>query len=233
MKTHFYRYGSLYLTVLLLLGLVASYYLFPGFRAFADEGWEVMWSKDRERITAWFANFGWWGPLFIILFMVLQMFLMVFPTWLPMIVAILGYGPYKGVLISLTAVLVASVVGYYLGEQLAKPLRKRLLGEKRFQKLSNFMQAYGFWAIVLFRVSPFLSNDAISFVAGAMKMGFRKYLLATLVGIFPLVCAIGYFGKDTATLKDGLYWISGAGVILYLVYLYWRHRKDKLLAKSS
>ena len=89
------------------------------------------------------------------------------------------------------------------------------------------VEEYGFWAVALFRVSPFLSNDAISIIAGMLTMGYRKFIFATLTGIVPLALAIGYFAEDTETLKTGLYWIGGAGLLLYGVYIYIDRKKKK------
>ncbi|PSJ15995.1 VTT domain-containing protein [Nitrosomonas supralitoralis] len=44
------------------------------------------------------------------------------------------------------------------------------------KKTDHWVSCYGFWAVVLFRISPFLSNDAISFIAGALNMNYRKLL---------------------------------------------------------
>lgn len=63
-------------------------------------------------------------------------------------------------------------------------------------------------------------------------MKYRKFILATLAGIIPLAFAIAYFGEDTDTLKNGLYWIGGAGILIYGIYVYIDHRKNKYPQKS-
>lgn len=228
MNSSIKKYWSVIASVLILGGLVLAYFTIPVFHSFLNTGWEVIWSNDEERITNWFMQFGMWGPFLIVVLMVLQMFLLIFPTWLPMIVAVLGYGQVWGVLISVTAVFVASTIGYFIGEKLAAPAKDNLVGEKNFKKLSNFMKEYGFGAVVLFRISPFLSNDAISFIAGIIKMGYWKYIFASMTGIIPLAIAIAWFGKDTDSLEKGLYWIGGFGVVIYLVFLLMKFRnKDE------
>lgn len=224
--THLKKNITLYLTASFLLIMVVCYFVISPFQQFINEFWEVIWSKDEQRIVEWFKSFHLLGPVFIILLMVLQMFMVVFPTWLPMIVASLGYGPVFGFLISVTAVFVSSTIGFYIGEQLSTTSKNNLIGESNFEKLSGFMKKYGFWAIVLFRISPILSNDAISFIAGISEMGFRKYITATMVGIIPLAAAISYFARDIETLKTGLYWIGGAGILIYGLYVYLQYRRN-------
>ncbi len=63
---------------------------------------------------------------------------------------------------------------------------KKILGTKTEGKIANFIDDYGFWAVFITRLNPFLSNDAISFVAGMLRMGYWKFISATLAGIAPL-----------------------------------------------
>lgn len=228
-KKHLSDYWAIYAYGLLVVLFLIFYSQHSAFQQFMNEFWGVLQSKDEAIISTWFLQYGIWGPLLIILLMVLQMFLIVFPTWLPMVVAVLGYGPWLGMIISIVAVFVASTVGYHLGEKASRPVKRHLLKEKNFRKIRQFIRQHGFWAVVLFRISPFLSNDGISFVAGLMHMGYRKYILATLLGIVPLAAAIAYFGKDTDTLENGLYWIGGAGFLFYLLYYLWKSKNPGFL----
>ncbi len=148
------------------------------------------------------------------------MFLIIIPSWLPMIAAVMIYGFWSGILISITGIVLASSCGFYIGLKLGNAALDKMIDKKKYAKLDYWIGRYGFWSIVLFRISPFLSNDAISFVAGMLNMGYRKFITATFIGITPLIIAIAYFSKDTDTLKTGMYWIGGTGLLLYGMYIY-------------
>lgn len=214
-------------TLSLIAGLIIAYFIYPPYTLFIDESWTVLMSEDEERIRKYFKDFGFWGPLAIIILMVLQIFLVIFPSWLPMIVAVLAYGFVGGVLISITGVFLASTLGYFIGKMLGENSMDKLLGKKANKEVNYWVEEYGFWAVALFRLSPFLSNDAISIIAGILTMGYRKFIFATLSGITPLALAIGYFAEDPDTLKEGLYWIGGAGVLSYFLYAFIDYRKRK------
>ena len=64
----------------------------------------------------------------------------------------------------------ASSVGYILGHYFGQFFADKILGRKTEQKIEGFLEDYGFWAVAITRFNPFLSNDAISFVAGVLKM---------------------------------------------------------------
>ncbi len=202
----------------LLVGSLLSYLFIPEFQQFIDTAIQTLTSDDQEKIEQWVSDFGAWGPAFIILGMVAQMFLIVIPSVVLMVVSTLAYGPVWGSLLSCTAVLIASSIAYYIGVHTGNAFVDKLIGKKAEKKVNHYIQTYGVWAIVLFRVSPFLSNDAISFVAGIGKMRYLKFISATAAGIIPLVGVIAYVGKDTETLETGMIWISTATVLAFGIY---------------
>ncbi|WP_432411722.1 TVP38/TMEM64 family protein [Rasiella sp. SM2506] len=215
----------LYLSLLLVGGMVACYFLIPSTQQFFDEAWAVLTSGDEQRIEQWVSGFGWLGPFVLILAMIAQMFLLVIPTIALMVVSIIAYGPIWGSVIILVAVFAASSVGYFLGSYFGQTLVVKLLGQKTEDTLEAFIEDYGFWAIVITRLNPFLSNDAISFVGGIVKMGYWKFIGATLLGILPLTLFIAIIGKSTETLKTGLFWGSLVSLVVFVVYVWWDKRK--------
>ncbi len=209
----------------LLLGGVLCYFLVNDFRQFVDEAFRILTSDDEARIKEWVSDFGAWGPVFIVVAMIAQMFLIVIPSVVLMVVSTLAYGPLWGSLLSCLAVLIASSLAYFIGLHAGYALIARLIGKKAEEKVEHYIQEYGVWAIVLFRVSPFLSNDAISFVAGIGEMRYPKFILATAAGIIPLIAVIAYVGQDTETLEKSMLWVTGATVLGFAVYLIYRRTK--------
>lgn len=217
----------LYLSIALLGAILASYFLIPSFQQSLNEAWSVLTSNDNQRIRQWVEGFGYYAPLVIVIAMVLQMFLLVIPSIALMIVAILAYGPYWGSGIILISVFCASSVGYVIGKYFSQTLVTKLLGKKTEHKIEDFIESYGFWAVIVTRLNPFLSNDAISFVGGVLKMGYWKFIGATMLGILPLTVFIAILGRDTDQLKSGLLWGSLVSLILFGCYIWWDKSKNK------
>lgn len=219
-KIIFSKYFSFYLSGVILLSLVLLYFFNLPFQYFLDEMVDIIKCNEKERTREYFQTFGIWGPVAIILFIILQMFLIFFPSFLPIIIAVLAYGFWWGILISLIGISIAATIGYYIGLNIKGALINRWLGEKTREQMNFWISNYSFGVVVLFRISPFLSNDAISFIAGMLKMEYKKFMAATLAGMIPLSVAIGYFAEDITTLEDGMYWIGGAGLVLYAIYIF-------------
>lgn len=214
---------------LLIAALVASYFIFPEFKSTMQEGWNVLRSGDNKRITEWVSQFGFWGPVFIVLAMVLQMFLLVINVVALILVAILAYGPVWGTILAVIAVMVASSVGYLIGHSVGEAGVSKIIGQKANKKVCAFMSNYGIWAIVIARISPFLSNDAVSFVAGFAKMTYWKFLAATFAGILPLTILLAWLGQDYDRLKIGLIWVSAISLVLFIGYVVY----DKYFSKEN
>jgi uncharacterized membrane protein YdjX (TVP38/TMEM64 family) len=213
----------------LILALVLSYFIFPTFQNILQEGWQVLGSGNNKRISEWVSQFGFWGPFFIIFAMILQMFLIVVNVVALMLVAILAYGPFWGSVIAVVAVLTASTIGYVIGSGIGETGVRKIIGPKTEKKVSEFMDKYGVWAIIIARVSPFLSNDAVSFVAGFAGMKYLKFLSATFAGILPLTLLLAWLGEDFDRLKSGLIWISAIGFVVFIGYIVY----DKYIANKN
>lgn len=217
----------LIITIILIAGLIGSYFVIPGFQKEIDNGWDVLTSGDNQRISEWVSQFGFWGPFFIILAMVAQMFLLVINVVALMLVAIIAYGPVWGTLIAIAAVLVASTVGYLIGRGVGQAGVTKLIGHKTERKVMNFVEDYGLWAVIIARISPFLSNDAISIVAGLAKMSYVRFIGATLAGITPLAILLAWLGENNERLKTGLIWVSAVSIAAFIGYIIY----DKYIKK--
>lgn len=212
---------------IIIAALLAAYFFVPGVKEFFTEAWDVLTSNNEERITEWVSDFGWMGPTMLILAMVAQMFLIVIPSVALMVVSILAYGPIFGSLIIFAAIFTASSVGYFIGRYFGPVIVQKLIGHKNEDKIEDFIEDYGFWAVIVTRINPFLSNDAISFVGGILKMGYWRFIGATLVGIAPLTIFLAIIGKSTDGLKTGLLWGSIVSLVIFIFYVWWDKKKRK------
>lgn len=219
--------APLYISIFIIAALLLSYFFIPSVQEFFNNAWNVLTSDDEDRIKEWVGNFGWIGPIVLILTMVLQMFLLVIPSILLMVVSILAYGPIWGSVIIFASIFTASTVGYLIGRYFGPIIVEKLIGQKSKKKIGGFLEDYGFWAIFITRINPILSNDAISFVAGILKMNYWRFISATLIGIAPLTIFIAVLGRTTQGLKTGLIWGSIVSLILFIAYVYWDKKSRK------
>lgn len=218
---------------LIVAGLVASYFFIPAVNSFLKEAYNTLISGNEDRISQWVDNLGFWGPFFIIVAMTLQMFLIVIPSPLLIVVSVLAYGPYWGSLIAISAILVASTTGFFIGKILGEAAIDRLIGHKKEKQLEFYVERYSGWAVFITRLTPLLSNDAISFVAGILRMGYWKFIAATVAGITPLTVLIAYFGENNQRLKSGLIWVSAVSLVIFVAYIIYDRKKNPANKKAG
>ena len=201
----------LIMSLIVAAGPVASYFVFPGYEKGVDEAFMVLTSEDPELIREWVSHFGLWGPAMLILAMIFQMFLLFVPNILLILISILSYGPIWGSLVAWVGIVLASTVGYLIGNKLSPVIVHKLVSAGTQERLSEFVRSYGMKAIFVLRLSSF-SNDGLSIVAGLLNMRYRRYIAATVLGITPLIAIIAIFGKN-AKIEKSLLW---AGIVLVL-----------------
>lgn len=216
-----------YSSLVIIGTLTLLYFFVPSVQDAVTEAWEVLTSGDSQKIAEWAGQFGFWGPLIIILAMTAQMFLFVIPSPILMVVAIIIYGPYMGALVSLAAIFCASSVGYGIGAYFGTKLIDKFVGSTTNRKMQGFLEKYGFWAVVISRISPFLSNDAVSFVGGAVKMGYWQFIAATMAGVFPLVVLIALLRENYENMTTGLFVVGIISILAFLAYIWWEKRRER------
>lgn len=199
----------------IIVGLGLSIYLFnPAAQLWVNEAIGILISNDQESIKSWIKTFGWFGPILLVLAMIGQMFLLVIPTTVLLIVCILAYGPIWGSALAFLAIHAASSVGYFIGRAFGPFTVERILGNKARAKTTAFLEKYGLWAIFITRLNPFLSNDVVSLVGGMVRMDYWKFSLASLAGIAPLILILAFFRESTEDLTNLL---VGSGIVLAIL----------------
>ncbi len=223
----------LFASIGLLAALAICYWLIPDFRHALQEAWRMLTNENEKEFQQWIGKFGIAGPLILILVMVVQMFLFVIPNVLVMMIAINGYGPFWGSVISFVGVFASSSTGYVIGRYLSPSTVSRFVSEKNQQKISAFIKDYGVAAIAITRLSS-LSNDSLGFVTGLLKMDYKKYILATMGGITPLIVLLALYGKN-GKIEKALIWVAAislVGLIFYII-IDKRKKSKKLRHKTA
>lgn len=218
-KAHAEKQSSLPIIMSLSIAgiLVVAYSTIPSFHDFIQEGFDVLTSEDAERIKIWVSQFGFWGPVVLIISMVVQMFMFIVPNILLIVISILSYGPVWGSLIAWIGIFFSSTLGYVIGSKLSQVTIKRFVSGRTQRILSEFIRDYGMTAIVVIRLSTF-SNDGLSIVAGLLKMSYGKFIMATLIGITPLITILALFGKS-GKIQRGLLWVGVILIICLVLYI--------------
>lgn len=215
----------LILSLTIAVLLVGCYFAFAGFRTDVNDAFEVLTSGDQEKIREWVSQFGVWGAVVIIVSMVIQMFMFIVPNILLIVISILSYGPILGAVLAWFGIMLASTVGYLVGNRLSPMVVHRLVSPRTREKLKVFIGEYGMKAVIVLRLSTF-SNDGLSIVAGLLNMRYKRFIAATAIGITPVITILAIFGRS-GKIERGLLWAGGILVVSLIVYIITDMRRKK------
>jgi uncharacterized membrane protein YdjX (TVP38/TMEM64 family) len=83
-------------------------------------------------------------------------------------------------------------------------LIRTLAGQRASTRAQDFAQKYGVQGVLMVRLMPILSADVMNLVAGAVRMPFRPFLLATAAGAFPVTLLVIWLSGSTSRMLWGL-----------------------------
>jgi uncharacterized membrane protein YdjX (TVP38/TMEM64 family) len=113
---------------------------------------------------------------------------------LTMLIAATGivFGPWLGMLYSLLGATLSAVFVYGIGREVGRDAVRRVAG-RRINDLSRRIAKRGLLAMLFVRIVPIAPFSIINLVAGASHLGFRDFLLGTILGLLPGTVLISFF----------------------------------------
>ncbi|WP_102126943.1 TVP38/TMEM64 family protein [Deinococcus planocerae] len=207
------------------LALLVGIGLTPDVRAFLARGYTALTSSDPAVTHAFVGGLGWAGPLALILGFVFQAVVPVLPALVMIAVTARAYGPVEGFFIVYVGTLLGAAAGYGLGRAVGDTLVRTLAGERARNAAHAFAERYGVQGVLLVRLTPVLSADVMNLVAGAARMGFRPFLLATAAGALPVTLLVVWLSGSAHRMAWGLGLLS-ALVALGAATRWWLGRRS-------
>jgi uncharacterized membrane protein YdjX (TVP38/TMEM64 family)/endonuclease/exonuclease/phosphatase family metal-dependent hydrolase len=113
---------------------------------------------------------------------------------LTMLIAATGivFGPWLGMLYSLLGATLSAVFVYGIGREVGRDAVRRVAG-RRINDLSRRIAKRGLLAMLFVRIVPVAPFSIINLVAGASHLGFRDFLIGTILGLLPGTILISFF----------------------------------------
>jgi phosphatidylserine/phosphatidylglycerophosphate/cardiolipin synthase-like enzyme/uncharacterized membrane protein YdjX (TVP38/TMEM64 family) len=128
--------------------------------------------------------------------------LMLVPVTLLIGVAVLVFGPIEGALYAIVGALASAASTYAIGRVLGRDLVRRLAG-RGLNALSRHLAKRGLLAMTLVRLLPLAPFSVVNAVAGASHIGWRDFLLGTVLGMVPGIVVIATFiDRTVAVVND-------------------------------
>jgi uncharacterized membrane protein YdjX (TVP38/TMEM64 family) len=149
-----------------------------------------------------FMTTGFWGPLVYIGLYIIRP-LILFPSTILTLAGGFVFGPLLGVLYTILASNASSTVAYFVGRYFGKGLFKDDGSDGLIQRYARRMRENSFETVMIMRFI-FLPYDAVSYLAGFLKIRYWPFILATALGSIPGTMAFIGFGASIETFDGTL-----------------------------
>jgi uncharacterized membrane protein YdjX (TVP38/TMEM64 family) len=118
--------------------------------------------------------------------------LLVIPVTALIIATGIVFGPLLGGAYALTGALASAAVTFWIGRKLGRHNVRRLAGS-RLNRITRRLAKKGTIAIAVLRLLPVAPFSVVNAVAGASQIGWREFMLGTLLGMTPGIAAMVIF----------------------------------------
>jgi len=199
----------------------------------------LLWTLTplRDELTpgnaaAWISDIAsrWWTP-WLLLALIVGANLFVFPRPLLTIAAVVAYGFWKGLALSLAGAEIGTFIGWYMGRLFSREHVERLLGPV-MPRMEPLLRRNGLFAMTMLRLLPLGPHALGSMASGVFRIRPWQVFAGTLIGMAPGIVGSALVGQQLADgmTADGhvnhwILWGAVAGVVVLLALTrFWYQR---------
>jgi uncharacterized membrane protein YdjX (TVP38/TMEM64 family) len=102
-----------------------------------------------------------------------------------------------------------------------------LVGNVGLESADRWFARWGVYAVFAGRLLPGVAFDVISYAAGLTRMGFRSFMVATALGIFPQTFLYSYLGRQAPQYVGLFVGISGLVIFGVAAIAVIRYRRER------
>lgn len=217
------------LAVLAILCLV--YFLVPSVNAYVNQVASVLGSANVDAVVEFIRSYGAYAMVFSFTLMVFQSVLAPLPAFLITFANAAIFGWWQGAILSWTSSMAGAALCFYLARALGRDTVEKYAGKGALASVEGYFEKYGSRTILICRLLPFVSFDAISYFAGLTPIKFWPFFIATGVGQLPATIIYSYVGGMlTGGVKyfvTALLCIFSLGILVMIVRRIYMERQEK------
>lgn len=183
-----------------------------------------------------------YGYLGLFVLMIFQTIFVVIPSEAVVTLSgALGLDITKIIIVGSLGLIVGAIIAFYISRYLGRKIVTRIIGKEWIDEVDEWITEHGFQAIMVARLVPLVPFDLISYVAGLTSIDFKKYMVATIIGMIPRVIFLVFIGNTAKTVLSligigiDLIVVAGLTGIILIIYLdrkgYLRFFRNRVLRK--
>ena len=170
-----------------------------------------------ETARAYIADYGAFAPVVSAILMVFQSVIAPLPAFLITFANGTLFGFWWGSLLSWSSSMVGAAFCFYIARYLGIQRITQFISQPAVDKANDFVEKYGTYAILIARLIPFISFDVISYFAGATRMRFLGFWVATGLGQLPATLVYSYLGESASPYIKWILFVFGIVIAISIV----------------
>jgi uncharacterized membrane protein YdjX (TVP38/TMEM64 family) len=216
--------------VITLLTVVALYFI-PVVRTNVNGAVSMLKNVDVDLAREYILGFGIWAPVVSFLLMILQSLAAPLPAFIITFANAGLFGWVKGAILSWSSAMAGAALCFFIAKYLGRDVVSKLTSRTALEKVDEFFEKYGKYAVLIARLLPFVSFDIVSYAAGLTSMSFWSFFVATGVGQLPATIVYSYIGGmltgTTRTFVFGLLMLFAVSTLAVLIKKVWNDKNKK------
>ena len=225
------------LILLLVIALVLVIYLaVPAVNSSVNQAMAVLGSANLDAVAAYIRSFGAYAMAFSFVLMVFSSLIAPLPAFMITLSNAAIFGWWQGAILSWSSAMVGAALCFFLARGLGRDVIEKLAGRGALAGVEGYFQKYGTKTILVCRLLPFVSFDAVSYFAGLTPIKFLPFFIATGLGQTPASIVYSYVGGmltgGAKLLMIGLLCLFSLAILVTIIRQIYTDRQAKKAAKA-
>ena len=198
-----HNYGR-WTTLALILVAVLMYACVPAVKNTVNTVTSILGSANVEAVIEYIRSFGGYAVAVSFCLMVFSSLLAPLPAFLITVSNAAIFGWWQGAILSWSSAMVGAGLCFLIARALGRDVVEKFAGKGALAGVEGYFEKYGSKTILVCRLLPFVSFDAVSYFAGLTPIKFWPFFLATGLGQLPATIVYSYVG---GMLSGGARWL--------------------------
>lgn len=230
-----HNYGR-FVTLALIILAVLFYLLVPSVKNTVNTVTSVLGSANVDAVIEYIRSFGGYAVAVSFCLMVFSSVLAPLPAFLITVSNAAIFGWWQGAILSWSSAMIGAGLCFVIARALGRDVVEKFAGKGALASVEGYFEKYGSKTILVCRLLPFVSFDAVSYFAGLTPIKFVPFFVATGLGQFPATIVYSYVGGmlsgGARLLVTGLLCLFGLAIFsTILKQIYDAHQAKKKVSK--
>lgn len=187
--------------------------------------------KTIGQIRSYVLSLGVWGPIFLILLMILHSLTFI-PSEIITLADLAIFGPVWGFVYSWIGSMLGAYFAFYLAKFVGRPVVDRFVSKRMRNRFDFFVDRHGVGGLFVLRLIPIVSFNALNYVSGFTSISLWQFTWTTALGILPMNILFAVLYHTTYGIRYALVALTVVGLVM-LIILFLKTRTSKKIASRE